>query len=70
MYIRYDGKLDNAASTVGPRSVAVPGTVAGLALALKLYGTMKLSEVLAPAIHLAETGFPVTAKMVRELREE
>jgi gamma-glutamyltranspeptidase / glutathione hydrolase len=70
MYIGSDGKLDNAAATVGPRSVAVPGTVAGLALALKLYGTMKLSEVLAPAMHLAETGFPVTAKMVRELREE
>jgi gamma-glutamyltranspeptidase/glutathione hydrolase len=70
MYIASDGKLDNAAATAGPRSVAVPGTVAGLALALKLYGTMKLPEVLAPAIHLADTGFPVNAKMVRELAEE
>jgi gamma-glutamyltranspeptidase / glutathione hydrolase len=70
MYIGADGKLDNDAATVGPRSVAVPGTVAGLALALKLYGTMKLADVLAPAIHLAESGFPVNAKMVRELREE
>jgi gamma-glutamyltranspeptidase/glutathione hydrolase len=70
MYIGVDGKLDNHASTVGPRSVAVPGTVAGLALALKLYGTMKLADVLAPAIQLAESGFPVSAKMVRELSEE
>jgi gamma-glutamyltranspeptidase/glutathione hydrolase len=70
MYIGADGKVDNDASTVGPRSIAVPGTVAGLALALKLYGTMKLADILAPAIHLAETGFPVNAKMVRELGEE
>ena len=69
MYIK-DGKLDADASTVGPRSVAVPGTVAGLALALKNYGTMKLAEVMAPAIRLAEEGFPVSAKLVREFGEE
>src|SRR5208337_2634194 len=34
MYIGADGKLIPDASTLGPRSVAVPGTVAGLALAL------------------------------------
>src|ERR1700736_3242097 len=60
MYIK-DGKLDADASTLGPRSVAVPGTVAGLALALKTFGTMKLAEVMAPAIRLAEEGFPVSA---------
>jgi gamma-glutamyltranspeptidase / glutathione hydrolase len=70
MYITADGKLDSDAATLGPRSLAVPGTVAGLALALKMYGTMKLPEVLAPAILLAENGFPVNAKMVRELGEE
>ncbi len=70
MYIGADGKLDADAATLGPRSVAVPGTVAGLALALKMYGTMKLSEVMAPAILLAENGFPVSAKMVREFGEE
>ena len=70
MYIKPDGKLDNEASTVGYRSVAVPGTVAGLALALKTYGTMKLSDVLAPAIRYAEVGIPVTGKLVREFAEE
>jgi gamma-glutamyltranspeptidase len=40
-------------SLVGYRAVAVPGTVAGLALALKTYGTMKLADVMAPAIDLA-----------------
>ena len=43
MYITPDGKLDKEASTVGYRSVAVPGTVAGLALALRTHGTLKLA---------------------------
>jgi gamma-glutamyltranspeptidase/glutathione hydrolase len=70
MYIAGDGQPDGDASTVGPRSVAVPGSVAGLALALKLYGTMKLADVLAPAIRLAEDGFPVSGKLARQLAEE
>jgi len=45
------------ANMYGPRSVAVPGSVAGLCLALERYGTMELADVLAPAIALAEDGF-------------
>jgi gamma-glutamyltranspeptidase/glutathione hydrolase len=70
MYIKPDGKLDPEGSTIGYRSVAVPGTVAGLALALKTYGTMKLRDVMQPAIHSAEEGIPVTQKLARELLEE
>jgi gamma-glutamyltranspeptidase/glutathione hydrolase len=70
MYIKSDGKLDEEASVIGYRSVAVPGTVAGLELALKTYGTMKLAEVMAPAIRLAETGFAVSEKLARQLDEE
>jgi gamma-glutamyltranspeptidase/glutathione hydrolase len=70
MYIRPDGKLDEEASVIGARSVAVPGTVAGLELALKTYGTMKLSDVMAPAIRLAENGFPVSEKLARQLEEQ
>jgi len=69
MYIK-DGKLVPDASTIGYRSVAVPGTVAGLELALKKHGTMKLAEVMAPAILLAKNGIPVTEKLVREFAEE
>src|SRR5215469_4431337 len=54
MYIGPDGKLDAEASVIGLRSVAVPGTVAGLELALKTYGTMRLADVLEPAIRLAD----------------
>jgi gamma-glutamyltranspeptidase / glutathione hydrolase len=70
MYIKADGTLDNEASTLGYRSVAVPGSVAGLALALRTHGTMKLAGVMQPAIRYAEEGIPVTAKMVREFAEE
>ncbi len=70
MYIKPDGTLDKDASVIGYRSVAVPGTVAGLALALKTHGTRKLADVLQPAIRYAEQGIPVTEKLAREFREE
>ena len=70
MYIKPDGKLDEQASVIGYRSVAVPGPVAGLALALKTHGTMKLADVMQPAIRLAEEGFPVSEKLAREFTEE
>jgi gamma-glutamyltranspeptidase/glutathione hydrolase len=44
----------------GHAAVAIPGTVAGLTTALQKYGTMKLPQVLAPAIRLAELGFVVS----------
>lgn len=70
MYIGKDGNLDEEASVIGYRSVAVPGTVAGLELALKTYGRLKLPDVMAPAIRLAEEGFVVSEKLAAELEEE
>jgi gamma-glutamyltranspeptidase/glutathione hydrolase len=70
MYIKPDGKLDEEASVIGYKSVAVPGTVAGLELALKTYGTMKLAQAMVPAIRLAENGFAVSEKLAGELRRE
>jgi len=70
MYIKPDGKLDEQGSVIGYRSVAVPGTVAGLAVALKTHGTMRLADVMQPAIRLAEEGFPISEKLARELAEE
>ncbi len=68
MYVRPDGTLDAEAATLGPRSVGIPGTVAGMELALRQFGTMKLAEAMAPAIRLAERGFPVNEKLARSLR--
>jgi gamma-glutamyltranspeptidase / glutathione hydrolase len=68
MYSKSDGTPDLQASIIGYRSVGIPGTVAGLTLALKTYGTMKLADVLAPAIRLAEDGFPVSENLAASFR--
>jgi gamma-glutamyltranspeptidase/glutathione hydrolase len=44
----------------GINTVTVPGAVDGWQKLLDRFGTKKLPEVLAPAIHVAEHGFPVT----------
>jgi gamma-glutamyltranspeptidase/glutathione hydrolase len=70
MYIKPDGTLDKELSVIGYKAVAVPGTIAGLELALKTYGKLKLADVLAPALRLAEDGFPVSEKLARQLSGE
>jgi gamma-glutamyltranspeptidase/glutathione hydrolase len=44
----------------GPESVTVPGALAGWAALIDRYGKLALTEVLQPAIRLAEEGFPVS----------
>jgi gamma-glutamyltranspeptidase / glutathione hydrolase len=68
MYSKSDGTPDVQDSIIGYRSVGVPGTVAGLTLALKHFGTMKLADVLAPAIRLAQDGFPVSENLATSFR--
>jgi gamma-glutamyltranspeptidase/glutathione hydrolase len=51
----------------GPLSVSVPGAVGGAAYAVQRFGTKPLREVLAPAIEIAEGGFPVTDALARGL---
>jgi gamma-glutamyltranspeptidase len=45
---------------VGPATVSVPGCVRAWAMLLERFGTRTLGELLAPAIHYAEHGFPCT----------
>ncbi|HKC87568.1 MAG TPA: gamma-glutamyltransferase, partial [Blastocatellia bacterium] len=44
----------------GIHTVTVPGAVDGWAKLLERHGTMKLAQVLQPAVEYAERGFPVT----------
>lgn len=55
------------ASRLGPLAVATPGLVAGLAEALALWGTKPLADVMAPAIRLAQEGFPISPRHARVL---
>ena len=48
------------ANLIGAKAVALPGALAGWCHALEQYGQLPLSDVIAPAIKLAEQGFVVT----------
>jgi len=68
LYRNADGTYDVQASRTGYRASGVPGTVAGLALALKTYGKSKLADVIAPAIKLAD-GFVIIEKLATSLHD-
>lgn len=55
-----DGAGHGAMELIGPRTVAVPGNLAGWAKVLKDYGTMSLSEVFESAIEYLDNGVPIT----------
>jgi gamma-glutamyltranspeptidase/glutathione hydrolase len=61
MFLDAKGSPDPQKSRDSGLAVGVPGTVAGLALALEKYGSGKfsLADLIAPAIDLAQKGFPV-----------
>jgi gamma-glutamyltranspeptidase/glutathione hydrolase len=52
----------------GPLTIAVPGAVGGAAYAVQKYGTKPLAEVFAPAIEIAEQGFPITEALAQGLK--
>ena len=66
MYVDSTGHVTNQ-STVGPLAIGVPGSVAGMAEALKRFGTMSLHDVMQPAITLAAEGFTVDSALAQSL---
>ncbi len=60
-YLDAKGEADPRKSRDLGTAIGVPGTVAGLALALQKYGTGKftLAQLIAPAIVMARDGIPV-----------
>jgi gamma-glutamyltranspeptidase/glutathione hydrolase len=62
IFLGADGKPDPAKSRDSALGIGVPGTVAGLAQALRDHGSGRftLADVVAPAIALARDGFIVT----------
>jgi gamma-glutamyltranspeptidase/glutathione hydrolase len=62
LFLGPDGKPDIAKSRDSALGIGVPGTVAGLAVALEKYGSgnLSLADILQPAIALARDGFVIT----------
>lgn len=69
LYLDAAGAVDEAMIRHSHAAVGVPGTVAGLAHALARYGSLPLATVMAPAIALAEDGFPVGDDLAAGLAE-
>ncbi|AZZ95132.1 gamma-glutamyltransferase [Hahella sp. KA22] len=69
MYLDKNGEADSNLSRFSHKAAGVPGTVAGLALALEKYGTISLQDALAPAIRLAEEGFIVTPRFSHGVKD-
>lgn len=63
MFLGEDGKIKNNSNHEGLLSVGVPGTVAGLYKAHQKMGKLPWKTLVAPAIKLAENGFPSTYNM-------
>jgi gamma-glutamyltranspeptidase/glutathione hydrolase len=68
LYLDEKGEVVKGASTVGYRAAGVPGTVAGLSLALERHGTKKWADLVEPARKLAADGFPIGYAVARGLK--
>jgi len=67
MYLDENGNVDQDKSQNSLLSAGVPGTVAGLTLALEKYGTISLERAIQPAIDLAKNGFSLDQEFINSL---
>ena len=54
-------------AVVGGRAVGVPGTVAMLQAVHREHGRLPWARLIAPAIRLSEEGFPISARLARDI---
>lgn len=69
MFLAPDGTVDKQRERYSRKAAGVPGTVAGLVLALARHGSMPLKDLVAPAVALAEDGVLVSRDAADELAE-
>ncbi len=67
MFQDAEGQVRKGESINSYLASGVPGSVDGMIKAHKKYGKLPLEEVMAPAIRLAEDGFPLTKKQASSL---
>ncbi len=70
MYLDAQGNVIENASLIGYKAVGVPGSVAGMVYAEKAYGKLTLGQVMAPAIKLAQEGYPLAWQDSRDFQDE
>src|SRR5690606_18035558 len=70
MYLDAQGNVIDGKSHYTHHAVGVPGTPVGLGYALQKWGSKPLTQVMAPAIALAENGFPVSETLATVLQRE
>ena len=70
MFLDAHGNVIPGLSVVGYKAVGVPGSVAGLVYAEKIYGKLTLTQVIAPAIKLARDGFALAYEDAQEIKDE
>jgi len=58
-----------AVPLIGPGSVSVPGATRAWSMLLERFGTRPLKSLLAPALHYAADGFPLTLIVCQAIRE-
>ena len=62
--------LEGQVNDVGYQAVCTPGWVKGMSTILERWGTISWQQAIAPAAHLAEVGFMVTAHLAARWRHE
>jgi gamma-glutamyltranspeptidase/glutathione hydrolase len=69
MYLDKDSNVVPGLSTVGPLSVGVPGTVAGMVALHQKLGKLPWAKLVAPAVKLARQGVALTEKEAAGLND-
>ncbi|RZK43439.1 MAG: gamma-glutamyltransferase [Hymenobacter sp.] len=69
MYLDKQGNIVPGLSTVGPKSVGTPGTVAGMVVLHQKLGKLPWASLVLPAVRLARQGVALTTKEAAGLND-
>ncbi len=68
MYLDENGEIIENKSTLGAMAIGVPGTVDGMFKVYEKFGSLPFSELIQPAIDLANKGVIVTEKQAERIK--